>query len=401
MELQYIKYPKNNNIYFDNAATSFPKPDTVIKAVLDYMTKIGANPGRAGHRLSMEAGEIVFKARKNISRFFGAKNPMNVIFGFNATDSLNLAIKGVLSEGDHVITSSMEHNSVIRPLKRLEQDGIIFLTILKGDEQGILSVEEIDYLINDYTKAVVINHMSNVTGVVQPIKAIGKYCKGKSIIFIVDCAQSAGIIPINMETENIDILAFAGHKGLYGPTGTGGMIISENFDHRRIKPLKEGGTGSLSDKIFQPDFLPDKFESGTLNVAGIAGLSEGVEYISSINNGANSILAHKKELQEYFVSTAEKEIEGFILYSPKDAPGVVSFKLGGISVSEITNRLSEEFGIMSRQGLHCSPLAHQRIGTFPEGTVRFGFSIFNTIEEIDIAINALKLIQKDNKSERQ
>ncbi len=391
MELQYTKY--QNNIYFDNAATTFPKPSSVIEAVINYMTKVGANPGRSGHKMAMESGQIIFKARKNISRFFGVKNPMNVIFGFNATDSLNLAIKGVLTHGDHVITSSMEHNSVIRPLKRLEQDGIITLTILEGNEQGVLSTDDLGTAIKQETKAIIINHMSNVTGIVQPIKVIGEFCREKGIVFIVDCAQSAGIIPIDLNEDNIDIIAFAGHKGLYGPTGTGGMVISDSFNGNKIRSLKEGGTGSLSDKIIQPDFLPDKLESGTLNVAGIAGLSKGIEYISSLTNGVNSILDHKKELQEYFISTAEKEIERFRSYSPKDVPGVVSFRVGNISVSEITDRLSEEFGIMSRQGLHCSPLAHQRIGTFPEGTVRFGFSIFNTVSEIDQTVEALRTIR--------
>ncbi|MBN2789553.1 MAG: aminotransferase class V-fold PLP-dependent enzyme [Candidatus Delongbacteria bacterium] len=376
-------------IYFDNAATSFPKPPSVTQAVVEYMTEYGANPGRSGHKLSVRAGETVFRTRKKLAEFFGVKNPMRVIFGSNATDSLNLAIKGVLKQGDHVITSSMEHNSTIRPLKKMEENGIISLTILKGDEKGKISVHEIDDAILKNTAVVVVNHMSNVSGTVQPINEIGERCRFKGIMLIVDCAQSAGIIPIDMNRDNIDIIAFAGHKGLYGPTGTGGMVISDSFEFSRIKSLKEGGTGSLSDREYQPDFLPDKFESGTLNVAGIAGLGAGIDFINIYNDGITGIIKHKKELQDYFLTSA-KNINGIKFYYSDEGPGVVSFTIDGMSVSEITTELSEKYCIMSRQGLHCAPLAHKRIGTFPEGTVRFGFSIFNTKEQIDKTVKALK-----------
>lgn len=384
----------NNIVYFDNSATSFPKPPAVIEAVTDYMTCLGANPGRSGHRLACEAGKIVFQARKNLADFFKVKSPMNVIFGSNATDSLNLAIKGVLCPGDHVITTSMEHNSVIRPLKRLEHDGIVEITVIPGNENGIVSVNELESAKRNNTKAVVINHMSNVTGVIQPVAEIGKWCKNNKIIFILDCAQSAGIVPINLKEDQIDIIAFAGHKGLFGPTGTGGLVISDSFDVKLMKPLKEGGTGSMSDKLTQPNFLPDMYESGTLNVAGIAGLSKGVEFLNNFPGGAEAISGHKKELQKYFIEKASKKVEGFKSYSKIDDPGVVSFTIEGISVSEITQKLSDHFNIMSRQGLHCSPLAHQRLGTFPEGTVRFSFSVFNTAAEVKFAVMALKNIHE-------
>ncbi|OGE82240.1 MAG: hypothetical protein A2Y39_03450 [Candidatus Delongbacteria bacterium GWF2_40_14] len=384
---------KNNTIYFDNSATSFPKPPAVVDAVVDYMTLVGANPGRSGHRMACEAGKIVFQARKNIAEFFGVKSPMNVIFSSNATDSLNLAIKGILCQDDHVITSSMEHNSIIRPLKMLEDRGIISITVLPGDDSGIISTGELDSAKKNNTKAVIINHMSNVTGIVQPVAEIGKWCKKNNMIFILDCAQSAGIIPIDLKSDSIDMIAFAGHKGLYGPTGTGGLIISDSFDVRKMNPLKEGGTGSMSDKTVQPNFLPDMYESGTLNVAGIAGLSKGVEFLNNMPEKLKSVQLHKVTLQKYFIEKASKRIDGFKSYSASSGFGVVSFTIGGLSVSEITQRLSDDFDIMSRQGLHCSPLAHQRIGTFPEGTVRFSFSVFNTISEVETALEALKIIR--------
>nr|HXK49207.1 aminotransferase class V-fold PLP-dependent enzyme [Clostridiales bacterium] len=305
--------------------------------------------------------------------------------------------KGVLNRGDHVITTSMEHNSVIRPLKRLEKDRIITLTVLKGDESGVISTQEIEEATLGSTRLFVFNHMSNVTGAVQPAAEIGKFCREKGIITIADCAQSAGIIPVNAEKDCLDIICAAGHKGLYGPTGTGVMIVRDSFDFKKIKPLKEGGTGSLSDSTDHPEFMPDKFESGTLNVAGIAGLAKGVAFLNSMDGGLSSVQEHKRTLQKYFIEKAEKYVPGFRSLSAKDGFGVVSFAVEEFSTSELTQRLSEEFNIMSRQGLHCAPLAHQRIGTFPEGTVRFGFSVFNTREEVDLALEALRIITKRKK----
>ena len=387
---------KSGVIYFDNAATSFPKPDCVTDAVVHYLTQIGANPGRSGHKLAIEAGQIVFKTRKSIAALFGVKNPMHVIFTSNATEALNTAIKGVLQKGDHAVTSSMEHNSTIRPLHEMEKEGTISLSIIQANKIGILDHEKIRKAITAKTKAVVINHASNVIGCIQPIREIGKICRENEVIFIVDCAQSAGVVPIDIDQDNIDILAFAGHKGLYGPTGTGGMVIADGFDFKRIKPLKYGGTGSLSDKIDQPDFLPDRFESGTLNVVGLSGLLSGSEYIQLRDGGIERILEHKTELQNYFIQQAKMIVPNFSCYSSSNFPstGVVAFMITNISISETAQILSDKYGIMCRQGLHCSPLAHQSIGTFPEGTLRFGFSIFNKKEEIDFAVQALKFISE-------
>lgn len=385
----------NNIIYFDNAATTFPKPQPVVEGVVDYMTRIGANPGRSGHHPSVEAGKVVFSTRRAISNVFDLKDPMRVIFCSNATEALNLAILGLAHNGDHVITTSMEHNSTIRPLKELELNGKIALSITDCPDYGILNPDQLEAHIKVETRMVVINHASNVFGTLQPLEKIGVLCKEKGIILVVDCAQSAGIILIDMQKDNIDILAFSGHKGFYGPTGTGGLVIADAFDFTKIQPLKFGGTGSRSDEIQQPSFLPDRFESGTLNVAGLSGLQAGVSYLTGLPGGINGIRAHKKELVDYFLTRAEKEIEDFINYIPVEFinTGVVSFNIKGISSSKVAQILGEEYSIMCRAGLHCAPLAHKTLGTFPAGTVRFSFGIFNTKNEIDTAIDALQSIR--------
>ncbi|NUM34465.1 MAG: aminotransferase class V-fold PLP-dependent enzyme [Candidatus Brocadiae bacterium] len=390
--------PKAKVVYFDNPATSFPKPEIVVDAIAQCMKEIGGNPGRSGHRMSMEAGEQIFFTREVLSDFFGVQNPMKVIFCSNATDALNLAIQGLAYQGGHAITSSMEHNSTIRPLYELEKQGKIRLSIIPCSSEGLLSCGHLENAITKQTSMVVINHSSNAFGTEQPIQKIGEICKNRGIAFIVDSAQSAGILPLNMAKDNISILAFSGHKGLYGPMGTGGLIIADDFNHKKIRPLKFGGTGSLSDKIEQPDFLPDCFESGTLNVPGVAGLRAGILFIKE--KGLACIRKHKEDLVAYFLKKARAAVPGFLTYIPDSSikTGIISFNIQGFLCSEIANALSEEYNIMSRQGLHCSPLAHKSMGTFPHGTVRFGFSIFNTKEECDLAIESLQEItQKKGK----
>ncbi len=378
-------------IYFDNAATSFPKPKSVIDEQNNYLLNIGANPGRSGHSLSIKAGEIVFSARKEIARTFGVKSPMRVVFGFNATDALNLAIKGVIKQGDHVITSAMEHNSTIRPLKQLEADGLITLSVAEADEAGKISAKNIRELIRNNTSVVVINHVSNINGVVQPIAEIGEICRESNLTFIVDGAQSAGYIPVNITDLKIDIYAFTGHKGLYGTQGTGGIVFADGFDYKQVKPQRAGGTGSRSSEIIQPDFLPDIFESGTLNVGGIASLAAGVRFINE--KDIENIYNHEQQLAIHFHEKAKEKIPGFKSFGfDKENTGIVSFRIGDISVSEIAGELSEMYGIMCRHGLHCAPLAHKSLGSFPEGTVRFGFGVFNTFEEVDEAVEALAVI---------
>lgn len=383
-------------IYFDNAATSFPKPDSVIAAVNHYLRDIGANPGRSGHFRSVEAGRLVLSAREQIARLFNLNNPMRVIFTANATEALNLAIRGILRPGDHAVTSSMEHNSTLRPLQELQKAGQISFTIVNAAPNGILNPGDVLQAVRNNTKAVVLNHASNVTGYVQKISDIGLFCRENGITFIVDCAQSAGNIPVDLQKENIDLLAFSGHKGMLGPTGTGGLILSNNFDFMTLSPLKFGGTGSLSDRIDQPEFLPDRFESGTLNVSGIAGLAEGVRFLLSLENSISAITRHKQNLISYFISKGQEEIPGFISYTDPSVlnSGAVAFNLANYPPSYVAQLLSDRYNILCRSGLHCAPYVHKTLGTYPGGTLRFGFGFFNSTTEIDGAITALTEIFK-------
>ncbi len=391
-----MKKPVENTdkpIYLDNAATTFPKPGEVVDAVVDYMTRVGGNPGRSGHQLSIDAGEIVFSAREAVAELFGVTNPMRVIFCSNATEALNLAIQGILHEGGHAVTTAMEHNSTIRPLKELEKRGSIALTVVPCTG-GVVDPADFERALRPDTKLAVVNHGSNAFGVIQPLREIGEACRRKNVTLMADCAQTAGLVPIDMRNEPVDMVAFSGHKGLYGPTGTGGLLLSEKFDHGRLRPLKFGGTGSSSDSVHQPDFLPDEYESGTLNVAGLAGLCAGINYILSLQGGVGAILMRKKELARYFLARAGERVRGFVSPVPAElvGTGVVSFNIEDLEPSDVSYHLSDRYGVMSRSGLHCAPLAHQTMGSFPRGTVRFSFGIFNTKEEIDRAVSALEEI---------
>ncbi len=380
-------------VYFDNAATSFPKPSTVVHAVVHYMTQIGANAGRSSHFRAVEAGRLLFNVRNSLASMFGLDNPMNVILTENATGALSLAILGYLREGMHVITSSMEHNSVIRPLEHLRKQGTIRLDIVQCDTAGKLDPDDIRKSICNDTALVAINHASNVNGVVQPVAEIGAICREKGITFLVDASQSAGSYPINMKEMQIDLLAIPGHKALLGPTGTGALLIDDSFDPKRISPRKFGGTGSASSMIEQPDFLPDRFESGTPNLAGFAGLAAGLDYLQRFEGGIQRIHQHESELREYFVEKALQE--GVEIYSDERNPATatVSFRIPNFSVSDVARRFSDDEGILCRQGLHCAPLAHRTLNTFPEGSLRFGFGLFNSYEEIDYAIDAIRRIR--------
>lgn len=377
-----------NNIYFDNAATTFPKPKSVIDSLSNYYIYCGASAGRGGYSSSMEAGGIVYSARRKLSQLVGVKKPMHVIWTYNCTDALNLAIKGTVKKGWHVITSSMEHNSTIRVLKWLELKGVISLDIVIADERGVVSVCELKKLVNNNTRMVVINHASNVNGAIQDISQIGAYCRSCGIITIIDAAQSGGVVPINIKDMQVDMVAFAGHKSLYGVQGVGALVLSDEYDYKNLEPQRQGGTGSYSEQVTHPSFLPDCFEAGTLNIAGISALSSGIDFINE--RGLESIIKHKKELLKYFITESKLKIKGFnIIGENKDSVGVVIFNIGDFPISEIADTLSEKYGIMCRIGLQCSPLSHTTLGSFPYGGVRFSFGIFNTKNEIDIAVNAL------------
>jgi len=378
-------------IYFDNAATSWPKPENVLSAMEKCMREYGANPGRGGHKMALEAGRVIFKARESIAKLFNIKNPMNVIFTLNTTEALNLGIKGLLRPGDNVITTSMEHNSVIRPLKALEETGVE-VTIVNCNQEGYLNPDDIKKAIKPNTRLIVITFASNVTGTVMPVEEVGKIAREKGIVFMVDAAQGAGIFDIDVEKMNIDLLAFPGHKALLGPQGTGGLFIREGIN---LKPLKEGGTGSSSEMITQPDIVPDKYESGTPNTVGIAGLSAGVEFI--LEKGIHNIRRKEEELTEYMLEGL-KEIGNIKIYGPKsakDRAAVISINIGEMDSGEVSYILDRVYGIATRAGLHCAGLAHRTIGSFNQGTVRFSFGYFNTKEEVDSALDALRNIASE------
>jgi cysteine desulfurase / selenocysteine lyase len=378
-------------IYLDNAATSFPKPKEVAVTMNEFMNAIGANPGRSGHRLSIGAARTIFDAREKVSNLFGIRDPLRVIFCANATEGLNLAIRGLLKPGDHVITSNMEHNSVMRPLRRLEAQGVE-LSVAGCSPEGLFDPGDIKKLIKKNTVLIAINHASNVTGCILPVAEIGRIARDHDILFLVDAAQTGGCYPIDIEADCVDLLAFTGHKNLFGPQGTGGLVIGLRVDIEEMEPLKTGGTGSRSEYETQPDFLPDKYESGTPNTVGIAGLGAGLEFV--IKEGVRRIRNHEKKLTERLLAGL-KNIEGVILYggqNPERQTATVSFNIQGINSSETAMRLDEDYDIMSRPGLHCSPASHRAIGTFPGGTVRFSLGYMNTADEIDFAVNAVRAI---------
>ncbi|MCE5194115.1 MAG: aminotransferase class V-fold PLP-dependent enzyme [Nitrospiraceae bacterium] len=383
-------------IYLDNAASSFPKPKQVEEAALNFLRNIGANPGRSGHRLSIEAGRIIYKTRESLAALFGVKDPLRIVFGLNATEALNLALNGILKKGDHVITSSIEHNSVMRPLRELEKNGIE-ISVVKCSSHGLIDPDDIRESIKKNTRLIVINHASNIIGTIQPVSEIGKIAREHGTLFLLDAAQTGGCCPIDFEKDMIDLLAFTGHKNLYGLQGTGGLIIGEIIDIKKFQPLKTGGTGSRSEYEKQPDFLPDKFESGTPNTIGLAGLGAGVEFV--LKEGIKKIQKHEIKLTRKLI-TGLKNIQDVIVYgldNPEKRTATVSFNIKGIASSDIGLTLDEKYDIMCRIGLHCSPAAHKTIGTFPDGTVRFSMSYFTTEKDIDNTLEAVADIAKKGK----
>ncbi len=381
-----------NIIYFDNAATSWPKPEATIRAVETCLRETGGSPGRSGHGMSIEASRVIFNARDALSRLFSIDDPLRIILTKNATEAINIVVFGFLQPGDHVITSSMEHNSVMRPLRAMEEKGIE-LTILPCSAEGELDPGAFVPAIQKNTKAIFLTHASNVTGTIMPVADIGRIAREHGLVFCVDAAQTAGAFPIDIRATDIDLLVFTGHKSLFGPQGTGGIYIRKGLE-QVISPLMRGGTGSRSEYEQQPDFLPDKFESGTPNTAGYAGLTAGIDFI--LSRGLNAITAHEKHLTELFLQGIG-DIAGITIYGIKDTARripVVSFNVRDMDPATVSLELDERFGIMSRPGLHCAPAAHKTIGTYPAGTVRFSFSYFNTEEQIITAIEALRKMGK-------
>ena len=378
-------------IYLDHAATSWPKPREVIEAMADFLEQAGGNPGRAGHRLSIEAGRIVYDVRETLAEFFNASDPLRIVFTANATHAINLCLYGILRPGDHVLTGSMEHNAVMRPLRDLESKGIR-LSVVPCNKNGSMDPEAVAQAMRPSTRIVALTHASNVTGTILPIAEIADIAHKSGAFMFVDAAQTAGVLPIDVQAMKIDLLAFTGHKGLQGPQGTGGLVIGNSMRVHDIEPLWRGGTGSRSASEIQPEELPDKFESGTLNGPGIAGLGAGVRYI--MKRGIEAIRAQEMDLTQQMVDGI-KSLDGVTIHGPTDATrrtSIVSFTAAGRRVSEIGLRLDEEFGILSRVGLHCAPAAHRTIGTFPEGTVRLALGLHTTREEVASVIDAAKKI---------
>jgi cysteine desulfurase/selenocysteine lyase len=376
-------------IYLDNAATTWPKPECVVEAMLDYLRGVGASPGRGSHRLSLEAGRIVYAAREALARLLGAGDPLRVVFTANATEALNVALMGYLNPGDHVVTSSVEHNAVMRPLRYLESMGVQ-ATIVKCSREGRLNPEAVERAIRPNTALLCINHASNVMGTILPVAEIGAIARRNGVLLLVDAAQTAGVFPIDMSQMKIDLLAFTGHKGLLGPQGTGGLCLGEHVDVGRVRPLRRGGTGSNSEIEEQPEFLPDKFEAGTANALGIAGLRASVNYV--LERGVQQIREHEAKLAAQLIDGLREaprvQVHGTLDASEQTA--TVSFNVADLDPSEAALRLDDEYEIMCRAGLHCAPAAHRTQGTFPRGSVRLSLSYLNTPEQVKHAVEAVR-----------
>lgn len=367
--------------YFDNSATSSPKPERVLRALDLSVREYNANPGRAGHRKAVETGRKIYEVREKIAQFFNVKNSLNIAFTANATEALNFAIKGGIPEKSHVITTNFEHNSVLRPLFYMRDEKEVKLTFVN-------TYDEIEKNITSETKAVVINHISNVNGTVQDIDVIGKICKKYNLLFILDASQSAGYSYIDMEKYNIDILCLTGHKSLFGIQGIGAICLKDGVE---IRPLLEGGTGSFSKLLRQPKEMPELLEAGTLNTPGIMSLGAGIDFINEI--GLDKIREHENRLSERFLSGL-KDIEKIKVYKSltNEQGPVISLNIDGVDSGDLAQILDEEFGIFVRSGFHCAPLAHKTIGTYEQGAVRFSFGYFNTYEEIEFVLSVLKNI---------
>jgi len=362
--------------------------------MLHYLTHVGANPGRAGHRLAVEAARVVYAAREAVAEMLGAPDPLRVVFGANATEALNLAMHGLLRPGDHVITASLEHNSVMRPLRALERRGV-GLTVVGCSPQGILPPASIEAAVQPNTRMIVLNHASNVAGTVLPVAEVGQIARRHGLLLLVDAAQTAGAMPIDIQAAAIDLLAFTGHKSLYGPMGTGGLVIGERVDPSRLEPLKQGGTGSRSEREEQPGFLPDAYESGTPNAVGLAGLAAGIRWVQE--RGVEAIRVHEMALTQQMIDGL-RAIPNVLVYGTLDAArqtATLSFNIEGMEPSEVGLRLDDEHGILCRVGLHCSPAAHKTLGTFPAGTVRFGLAALNRAEEVDAALSAVRRLARE------
>ena len=379
-------------VYLDNAATTMQKPPCVVEAVTAALTSFG-NSGRDTGGHALDASRVIYDARCLISDLFNLGNPKQVVFTCNSTEALNMAIRGLFHRGDHVISSVMEHNAVLRPLYDIEEDQGVSHTFIGVDEKGRLLVSEIEKNIRPETKALIFTHASNVTGNANDLHAIGRIAKKHGLLFIVDASQTAGVLPIDMQDMNIDIVAFTGHKGLYGPQGTGGMTIREGID---IHPLKSGGTGVLSYLKHQPEEMPTHLECGTMNAHGLAGLHASLNWLVK-EVGIDQVHAHEIALAKRFYEGL-KDMEAIRFYGDYDTDqraAIVSLNIADYDSSEVSDQLESDYGISTRPGAHCAPLIHEAMGTVNQGMVRFAFSWFNTEEDVDYAIKAVRELATD------
>ena len=372
-------------IYFDNAATSYPKPESVYKRIDHILRSIGGNPGRSGHSMALDAGRVIFEARESAARLFNVKDASRIAFTKNATEAINVAFKGILKPGDHVVTTSIEHNAVMRPLQRLERDGGVKVIRVKADKDGLISPQDVEKAITKHTKLISVVHASNVFGTVLPVTEIGNVCRKKGIIFMIDAAQTAGAMPIDIEALNVDMFAATGHKSLFGPQGTGFLYVKEGIEPL---PLVDGGTAE-DDDILE---IPDRLEAGTMNTPGLCGLGAGIEFL--LKEGVEKIRKHEEGLIRQILDGL-KGIKGISIIGTTDEKKrtcLVSFNMEGKDTSDVGYRLDNEFNIMLRCGLHCANHAHKTAGTYPRGAVRVSPGYFNTSDEIEEFLKAIREI---------
>lgn len=373
-------------IYLDNAATSYQKPRIVYETMVNALVNNSINAGRGGYDAAITSNEILFETKELLASLFHIPNPARIAFAQNTTHALNMGIKGVLSYGDHAIFTSMEHNSVLRPMRAYEQQKRISTSILWADKNGELDITKLEKMIRPNTKLICMTHSSNVCGTIYDIKRAAEIAHRHNVHIMIDAAQSAGVVDI--DAGKIDLLAFPGHKGLMGPMGTGGLYVREGLD---LHTIIEGGTGSLSESPYQPDMMPDRLESGTQNIPAIAGLGQAVKFI--LDTGIDAIHAHEKLLCERF-DNAMREIPGVTVYGTSNKTAISAINIDGFDCVEVAQLLNDRYNIAVRAGLHCSILAHKTLGTEKQGCVRFSFGYFNTQEDVDNAINAVAEIAK-------
>ncbi|MBQ8109816.1 MAG: aminotransferase class V-fold PLP-dependent enzyme [Clostridia bacterium] len=372
-------------IYLDNAATSHPKPEAVVRETVRALTEYNANPGRSGHAAALAAARRVLRTRESLAALMGAQDALRIAFCFNCTDALNLAIKGSLRLGDHVVATALEHNSVLRPLGTLAQRGRISLTLVAPGPEGFVDAKDIRAAMTPRTALIICTHASNVTGAIQPAAAIGQMARETGVRYLVDGAQALGALPVDVKALGCNLYAFPGHKSLLGPQGTGGLYIAPDT---ALNTLREGGTGSSSDSLLQPEELPERYEAGTVNLPGLAGLGAGCEYVGA---KLSLIMMHERELSQALYEGLSA-MPGVALYSPAreaDRAGIVCFNVGDLSSSQAADALSRQ-GIAVRGGLHCAPMAHRFLGTLRRGAVRASVGWANTFEEIEALLRAVR-----------